>query len=107
MEGTLDAMADGALWDRHEGGFYRYSTRRDWQLPHTEKLLETNAELLRAYAEAALVFGREVDRERCAAIAGFITQRLRVESGGYRGCDADGVHRSGPAAGGGLQGVGR
>jgi uncharacterized protein YyaL (SSP411 family) len=90
VERALDAMADGALWDA-KGGFYRYSTRRDWHLPHTEKLLETNAELLRAYAEAALVFERQVDRDRCAAIAGFITGTLRAEAGGYRGSDADGM----------------
>ena len=76
---------------RRAGGFYRYATTRDWQLPHTEKLLETNAELLRAYAEAALVFERQVDRDRCAAIAGFITGALRAEAGGYRGSDADGM----------------
>jgi uncharacterized protein YyaL (SSP411 family) len=91
VERTLDAMAGGGLWDARGGGFYRYSTRRDWQLPHTEKLLETNAELLRAYAEAALVFDRQVDRDRCAAIAGFITGALRAEAGGYRGSDADGM----------------
>ena len=91
VERTLDAMANGGLWDAKAGGFYRYSTARDWQLPHTEKLLETNAELLRAYAEAALVFSRRVDRDRCAAIAGFITGALRAEAGGYRGSDADGM----------------
>jgi uncharacterized protein YyaL (SSP411 family) len=91
VERTLDAMADGGLWDAQRGGFYRYSTRRDWQLPHTEKLLETNAELLRAYAEAALIFERPVDRDRCAAIGGFITGVLRAEAGGYRGSDADGM----------------
>ena len=91
VERTLDAMANGGLWDARGGGFYRYSTARDWQLPHTEKLLDTNAELLRAYAEAALVFSRQVDRDRCAAIAGFITGTLRAEAGGYRGSDADGM----------------
>jgi uncharacterized protein YyaL (SSP411 family) len=91
VERTLDAMADGGLWDAPRGGFYRYATGRDWGLPHQEKLLETNAELLRAYAEAALVFGRQADRDRCAAIAGFITGPLRADTGGYRGSDADGI----------------
>lgn len=91
VERTLDAMADGGLWDRRSGGFFRYATRRDWLLPHTEKLLETNAELLRAYAEAALTFERPLDRDRCAAIARFITGVLRAETGGYRGSDADGM----------------
>jgi len=91
VERTLDAMANGALWDAAAGGFYRYATARDWQRPHTEKLLDTNAELLRAYAEAALVFARQVDRDRCAAIAGFVTDALRADGGGYRGSDADGM----------------
>jgi uncharacterized protein YyaL (SSP411 family) len=89
VQRSLDAMADGGLWDATSGGFYRYCTTRGWQLPHTEKLLETNADLLRAYAEAAILFGRDVDRDRCAAIAGFVTTVLRAEAGGYRGSDAD------------------
>ena len=88
VERSLDAMADGGLWDRERGGFYRYATTRDWQLPHPEKLLDTNAALLRAYAEAAIVFGRNIDRDRSAAIARFITTALRADTGGYYGSDA-------------------
>lgn len=89
VERTLDAMADGGLWDGDGGGFHRYAASRDWQLPRDGKLLDTNALLLRAYAEAAAVFQRESDRARCAAIARFITSRLRAEGGGYFGSDAD------------------
>lgn len=90
VERTLDAMADGALWDRAGGGgFYRYATTRDWRSPHEEKLLETNAALLRVFAEAALVFGRDVDRDRCRAVAAFITSALRNEAGGFHGSDAE------------------
>jgi len=90
VEHTLDGMADGGLWDRAgAGGFYRYATTRDWRFPHEEKLLETNAGLLRVFAEAALVFGRSVDRDRCKALAGFITTTLRAEAGGFHGSDAD------------------
>ncbi|HYT67170.1 MAG TPA: DUF255 domain-containing protein [Vicinamibacterales bacterium] len=89
VQWTLDAMADGPLWDARSGGFYRYSTARDWQLPHQEKLLDTNAALLRAYAEATIVFGRSSDRDRCANIANFITTALRADGGGYFGSDAD------------------
>src|SRR4051794_24484231 len=91
VERTLDAIADGGLWDRAGGGFYRYASTRDWQLPHQEKLLETNAALLRAFAEAAIVFGRAIDRDRCAATAAFITTTLRDENGGYVGSDAERV----------------
>ena len=89
VEETLDAMAGGALWDARGGGFYRYATTRDWQRPHTEKLLDTNAELLRVFAESALVWNRPSDRDRCAALASFMTTTLRAETGGYRGSDAD------------------
>jgi len=88
-ERTLDAMANGGLWDARAEGFYRYATTRDWQLPHEEKLLETNAALLGVYAEAARVFGRSVDRERAAAAARFITRTLRADGGGYHGSDGD------------------
>ncbi|HEX4566118.1 MAG TPA: DUF255 domain-containing protein, partial [Vicinamibacterales bacterium] len=88
VERTLDAMADGGLWDRDRGGFHRYATRRDWQLPHREKLLETNASLLSVYAGAARLLGRSVDVDRTSAIARFITTALRADAGGYRGSDA-------------------
>jgi uncharacterized protein len=91
VERTLDSMANGGLWDRDGGGFHRYAAKRDWQLPRDEKLLETNALLLRVYAEAAVLFGRSEDLERCAAIASFITTRLRSEQGGYYGSDAEHV----------------
>ncbi len=89
VEHTLDAMADGGLWDREDGGFCRYATSRDWQMPHDEKLLETNALLLRAYADAVVLLQRDIDRQRSAAIATFITSRLRADGGGYFGSTAD------------------
>jgi uncharacterized protein YyaL (SSP411 family) len=49
---TLGAMAGGGMYDPVEGGFFRYSTTRQWQIPHFEKMLEDNAELLAVYAEA-------------------------------------------------------
>lgn len=90
VERTLDAMAAGGLWDPR-GGFSRYAATRDWQLPHQEKLLETNAALLRVYAEAALVFDRPADRERCRDTATFITTVLRAGGGGFYGSDAEPV----------------
>jgi hypothetical protein len=49
---TLGAMASGGMSDQVEGGFFRYATTRQWEIPHYEKMLEDNAELLGAYAEA-------------------------------------------------------
>lgn len=89
VEHTLDAIATGGLHDSSQGGYFRYATTRAWQLPHREKLLETNAAILRACAEASLAFGRSVDRERCAALVAFLRGTLAVEGGGYYGSDAD------------------
>src|SRR5213075_3394535 len=47
---TLDGMIAGELFDAEEGGFFRYALAADWTEPRREKLLETNAGLLRAYA---------------------------------------------------------
>jgi uncharacterized protein len=44
---SLEQMVDGGLWDKEEGGFFRYSAASDWSMPHTEKMLDENAALLR------------------------------------------------------------
>ncbi|QNE43352.1 thioredoxin domain-containing protein [Frigoribacterium sp. NBH87] len=52
---TLRAMAASPLRDPVEGGFFRYSTRRDWHDPHYERMLYDNALLLTAYSRLALL----------------------------------------------------
>src|SRR5207237_9067944 len=44
---TLEHMTGGGTYDAEWGAFYRYSTKRDWSIPHYEKMLEDNALLLR------------------------------------------------------------
>ena len=106
VERTLDAMFDGGLWDARDGGFYRYAVTRDWQLPHREKLLETNASLLRAYAEASALLGRSIDGDRCRRIAQFITGTLGADGGGYYGSDSDRVlYMDANAAAAGVDGT--
>jgi uncharacterized protein YyaL (SSP411 family) len=51
---TLMTMAESELYDHVEGGFFRYATRRDWTVPHYEKMLEDNARLAWLYLEASL-----------------------------------------------------
>jgi len=53
---TLAAMAASGMHDKIEGGFFRYATTREWEIPHYEKMLEDNSELLAAYAEAHRTF---------------------------------------------------
>ena len=47
---TLRGMSTGGTYDHVEGGFFRYSTTRDWSVPHFEKMAEDHAGLLRALA---------------------------------------------------------
>ena len=49
---TLEQMALGGIYDQLGGGFARYSTDADWKVPHFEKMLYDNAQLVRLYAEA-------------------------------------------------------
>jgi uncharacterized protein YyaL (SSP411 family) len=49
---TLGAMARGGLYDQIGGGFHRYCVDRDWTVPHFEKMLYDNAQLVGTYAEA-------------------------------------------------------
>jgi uncharacterized protein YyaL (SSP411 family) len=50
---TLRQMARGGIWDHLGGGFARYSTDAAWHVPHFEKMLYDNAQLLRLYLDAA------------------------------------------------------
>jgi uncharacterized protein YyaL (SSP411 family) len=49
---TLDKMAAGGIYDQVGGGFHRYSTERTWTVPHFEKMLYDNAQLIELYADA-------------------------------------------------------
>ncbi len=49
---TLDHMADGGIYDHLGGGFHRYSTERTWLVPHFEKMLYDNSQLVELYSQA-------------------------------------------------------
>ena len=54
---TLTRMAEGGLFDQLGGGFFRYSVDARWEIPHFEKMLYDNAQLLAVYAETAAATG--------------------------------------------------
>ncbi|MEZ4386020.1 MAG: thioredoxin domain-containing protein [Candidatus Krumholzibacteriia bacterium] len=58
VEGTLEAMADGGLYDHVGGGFHRYTVDPHWTVPHFEKMLYDNAQLARLYLEAGAALDR-------------------------------------------------
>ncbi len=83
---VLEAMQDAGLHERVGGGFHRYSVDRRWRLPHFEKMLYDNAQLIAAYAIA----GRQLDRPdflQSARNAGdYLLRDLRVvEDGRFLG----------------------
>ncbi len=59
---TLEHMCSGGTYDQEWGGFYRYSTKRDWSIPHYEKMLEDNAGLLRNLLKLYRISGSDDHR---------------------------------------------
>jgi uncharacterized protein len=107
---TLTAMATSALFDQLEGGFARYAVDRQWSVPHFEKMLYDNAQLLRCYTQWSTVARSPEHRALAADAAGrtadWMLAALRVDgaasgtAGGFASSlDADtvvdGVHHEG------------
>ncbi|MBI1369177.1 MAG: DUF255 domain-containing protein [Planctomycetes bacterium] len=87
---TLDAMMRGGLYDHVGGGFHRYSTDSRWFLPHFEKMLYDNAQLIRAYTDAYALTRHEPYRRVVAETFGWIERRMTDPAGGfYSALDAD------------------
>ncbi len=88
---TLTAMAAGGVFDRIEGGFFRYATMRDWNEPHYEKMLEDNAELLALYVDAHALFPDEgYDRVAREVVRWMDAALYQAETGLWSGSqDAD------------------
>jgi uncharacterized protein len=80
---TLDAMANGGLYDHVGGGFHRYATDRGWTVPHFEKMLYDNAELPRAYLTGYQVTGDERYAEVVRDTFAFLEREMRHPEGGF------------------------
>jgi uncharacterized protein YyaL (SSP411 family) len=77
VEKTLDAMADGGIYDHLGGGFARYATDKQWLVPHFEKMLYDNAQLARVYSHAAYVTGIDHYAYVARETLDFVTHELR------------------------------
>jgi len=82
---TLDGILAGHLWDAEDGGFFRYATGADWTEPRREKLLETQAELLRAFALGAHLRQRPDWAERAERTVAWVDQALGRPDGLWAG----------------------
>lgn len=76
LEKTLINMAEGGMYDHEMGGFFRYSTTRDWSIPHYEKMLEDNVKFLNIYLKAYQIFHTSVFREIALDIIKYLTDWL-------------------------------
>lgn len=87
---TLDAMARGGIYDQIGGGFARYSTDSDWKVPHFEKMLYDNAQLIATYSQAYQIFKEATYKDVVFKTIDFILRELNDTSGGFHSAlDAD------------------
>ncbi|MEW6554556.1 MAG: DUF255 domain-containing protein [Actinomycetota bacterium] len=87
---TLEAMIRGNLLDKVEGGFFRYSTTRDWSVPHYEKMLSDNAALIGVLLKLYGLSGAEIFRRTAAETADYVYNTLSDgDSRFYGSQDAD------------------
>ncbi|MBE9375622.1 thioredoxin domain-containing protein [Saccharopolyspora sp. HNM0983] len=89
-QATCAAMARGGIYDQLAGGFARYSVDASWIVPHFEKMLYDNAQLLRAYAHLARSTGDALAERIARETAGFLLRDMRTPEGGFAASlDAD------------------
>ena len=90
VEKTINAMADGGIYDHVGGGFHRYSTDREWLVPHFEKMLYDNALIPRVYLQAYLKTKNANYLNVALDTVEFVITQLTSEEGlFYSSIDAD------------------
>ncbi len=89
-EATLEAMALGGIRDHLGGGFHRYSTDANWLLPHFEKMLTDNTQLLGVYARAYALTGNDLFARVARETGEYLLREMTGPEGGfYASTDAD------------------
>jgi uncharacterized protein YyaL (SSP411 family) len=87
---TLRHMAEGGIHDQLGGGFCRYSVDARWEIPHFEKMLYDNAQLLPLYADAHVISGEPLFAATAAGIVEWALREMRLDDGSFcSSLDAD------------------
>jgi uncharacterized protein YyaL (SSP411 family) len=87
---TLDHMARGGIYDQLGGGFHRYSTERTWTVPHFEKMLYDNAQLVELYAQAYRLDEKPTYRRTVEETLAFVQREMMNPEGAfYSALDAE------------------
>jgi uncharacterized protein YyaL (SSP411 family) len=87
---TLTRMAEGGIYDQLGGGFSRYSVDGQWMIPHFEKMLYDNAQLLCEYARESQATGEALFARIAGETADWVLRDMRSpQAGFYSSLDAD------------------
>jgi uncharacterized protein len=90
VEITVDRICEGGIYDHLGGGFARYSVDERWLVPHFEKMLYDNAQLLELIALAFVRTGKALYRERAAETVGWLAREMTRPEGAFSASlDAD------------------
>ena len=87
---TISKVLSGGIYDHIGGGFFRYSTDPEWKVPHYEKMLYDNAQMISLLSKAFKTTDNDIYKNRVEETFQFLKTQMRNNEGGYYGAmDAD------------------